>query len=601
MIEGSTILGGIVSMKKKYSVIISYNNEKDDILRTYFYLKKQTINFEEIEIIIVSGIDQEKNRLVLSDIESNSPDSVILVWTEKGLSNDALFNIGIDYCSGEYILFLLAGDALNVKLFSCIDSFLDANSVHPDIISFQKTLAYKDFDLFEDDPFDLEKSAYCVIDSVEKRTELLHNSDLQEEIICYAIRRDFWNGAGIQITDAMFYALLFMAETVLTIPEHGYCKFYKDSDMTDVSGWIAQNMQIQLNTWELLAGIPEIIENYKEVITANFIKKYYLDTLNALVARDIEHMFSVEQFQAMQFVCLKIEPNWIENRYIYGLSRYEIELLKLLYKNFKDGKELHDALYDKQLVSVIITTYNRADKLGRAIDNILKQTYQRFELIIVDDGSTDNTEDVVKSFADERVRYIKNDTNKGVSFARNVGIANSHGNYIVYQDDDDLCRLDKLEKQTDYLKIHENVGMVYHETINHINRLEKKSDENIVMLPSRKMPDVKKHGFIFPALLPWNYVACTSMMIRKECIDDIGWFDEKLFAFEDWDLTLRIAKNYDVGFIMEPLYDYYQSSDGLLFGSDEQHRRKVVHALEIIDKKYEPDRKSYGIKSINRE
>ena len=126
-------------MKKKYSVIISYNNEKDDILRTYFYLKKQTINFEEIEIIIVSGIDQEKNRLVLSDIESNSPDSVILVWTEKGLSNDALFNIGIDYCSGEYILFLLAGDALNVKLFSCIDSFLDANSVHPDIIYFQKT------------------------------------------------------------------------------------------------------------------------------------------------------------------------------------------------------------------------------------------------------------------------------------------------------------------------------------------------------------------------------------------------------------------------------------------------------------------------------
>ncbi len=601
MIEGNTILGGIVSMKKKYSVIISYNNEKDDILRTYFYLKKQTINFEEIEIIIVSGIDQEKNRLVLSDIESNSPDSVILVWTEKGLSNDALFNIGIDYCSGEYILFLLAGDALNVKLFSCIDSFLDANSVHPDIISFQKTLAYKDFDLLEDDPFDLEKSAYCVIDSVEKRTELLHNSDLHEEIICHAIRRDFWNGAGIQITDAMFYALLFMAETVLTIPEHGYCKFYKDSDMTDVSGWIAQNMQIQLNTWEFLAGIPEIIENYKEVITANFIKKYYLDTLNALVARDIGHMFSIEQFQAMQFVCLKIEPNWIENRYIYGLSRYEIELLKLLYKNFKDGKELHDALYDKQLVSVIITTYNRGDKLGRAIENILKQTYQRFELIIVDDGSTDNTEDVVKSFADERVRYIKNDTNKGVSFARNVGIANSHGNYIVYQDDDDLCRLDKLEKQTDYLKKHENVGMVYHETINHINRLEKKSDENIVMLPSRKMPDVKKHGFIFPALLPWNFVACTSMMIRKECIDDIGWFDEKLFAFEDWDLTLRIAKNYDVGFIMEPLYDYYQSSDGLLFGSDEEHRKKVVHALEIIDKKYEQDRKSFGIKSINRE
>jgi len=88
-------------------------------------------------------------------------------------------------------------------------------------------------------------------------------------------------------------------------------------------------------------------------------------------------------------------------------------------------------------VSVIIPTYNRAHTIGRAIKSVLNQTYQDFEIIVVDDGSTDNTEEVVKSFRDKRIRYIQHKKNKGAAAARNTGIKSAKGKYIAFQDSDD--------------------------------------------------------------------------------------------------------------------------------------------------------------------
>src|SRR3989442_437688 len=100
-------------------------------------------------------------------------------------------------------------------------------------------------------------------------------------------------------------------------------------------------------------------------------------------------------------------------------------------------------------VSVIIPTYNRAEFLGLALTSVLNQTFQDFEILIIDDNSQDSTQEVVTNFGDERIKYIRHDVNKRVAAARNTGVANSNGEYIAFLDDDDEWFPDKLQIQLD--------------------------------------------------------------------------------------------------------------------------------------------------------
>ncbi len=113
-------------------------------------------------------------------------------------------------------------------------------------------------------------------------------------------------------------------------------------------------------------------------------------------------------------------------------------------------------------ISVVIPTYNRPELLNNSINSVLSQTYRDFELIVIDDCSSDNTPDVLEGFRDERLRVIRNSSNKGIAAVRNISVSNSQGKYIAFLDDDDEWLPDKLEKQ---LKIMEdgpdNLGCVY--------------------------------------------------------------------------------------------------------------------------------------------
>ncbi len=120
----------------------------------------------------------------------------------------------------------------------------------------------------------------------------------------------------------------------------------------------------------------------------------------------------------------------------------------------------HDSNNPK--VSVILPTYNRAHLIKRAIQSVLDQTYQNFEIIVVDDGSTDNTEEQVRSFNNPKIRYIRYNENKGAAFARNAGIKASRGDYIAFQDSDDEWFPHKLQRQMEAFKnASPEVGVVY--------------------------------------------------------------------------------------------------------------------------------------------
>lgn len=206
----------------------------------------------------------------------------------------------------------------------------------------------------------------------------------------------------------------------------------------------------------------------------------------------------------------------------------------------------------KEKVSVIIPTYNRAHVIKRSIQSVLQQTYKEFELLIIDDGSTDNTQEVVMEIRDDRIRYICCEKNSGAAGARNRGIAEAKYDYIAFQDSDDQWHPDKLEKQMKaMMEAPEDTGLVYCEYhYNGVNGIEDIS-------PSREIPLEQKRGYIFPELLTGNMIGTPVMLVKRECFNKVGEFNEKFPCMEDYELVLRIAREYRIEFVPECLMEVY--------------------------------------------
>ena len=199
-------------------------------------------------------------------------------------------------------------------------------------------------------------------------------------------------------------------------------------------------------------------------------------------------------------------------------------------------------------VSVIIPTYNRANLVGKAIKSVLSQTYQDFEIIVIDDGSTDNTREVIRGFKDKRVKYIKEyKKNRGISVTRNIGIKMARGKYIALLDSDDEFLPERLRKQVQLLQNKSSeVGVVCSWSYN--------IDEKGNYISKRCLP--KKDGYIYEDLLSTNPISLPTVLIRKECFNRVGFFDDLLNAQEDWDMWIRIAKYYRFALIKIPLVKY---------------------------------------------
>jgi glycosyltransferase involved in cell wall biosynthesis len=225
------------------------------------------------------------------------------------------------------------------------------------------------------------------------------------------------------------------------------------------------------------------------------------------------------------------------------------------------------------MVSIILPTYNRAQLIGRAIQSVLDQTYQDFELIIVDDGSKDNTADI-SDFKDKRIRYIRHEKNKGANAARNAGIKMARGEYIGFQDSDDEWLPEKLEKQMRVFKTASaDVGVVY----TGFWRIE---EDRKMYIPS---PEIKqKEGNIHTELLHRNFVTTQAVVIMRECFNKAGLFDEFLPRLQDWELFIRIAKHYSFRCIDEPLLISYFTSKSI---SANQEALISAH-LYILEKHY---------------
>ncbi|MGB0757157.1 MAG: glycosyltransferase family 2 protein [Patescibacteria group bacterium] len=224
-------------------------------------------------------------------------------------------------------------------------------------------------------------------------------------------------------------------------------------------------------------------------------------------------------------------------------------------------------------VSVIIPTYNRPEFIDKAIDSVLQQTYQDFEIIVVDDGVDKRADQVVSSFDDQRVRYIPHKENKGGAAARNTGIKEAQGEYIAFLDDDDTWVSEKLETQIQTLEqLSSEVGFCYCAVT------QIRDEGNITSQVDSGIHDVYEL-----ALTRFKGFLTSGLMIRKSVLDEVGGFDPDLPSHQEPDLIIRMAKKYQGVGINNSLVTQYVKSDHEHIGGSLKRR---IKGREMILEKY---------------
>ena len=227
-------------------------------------------------------------------------------------------------------------------------------------------------------------------------------------------------------------------------------------------------------------------------------------------------------------------------------------------------------------VSVVIPTYNRGWVVNDAVDSVLNQAFQQYELIVVDDGSTDDTKAILREYGD-RIRVIRQ-ANRGVSAARNRGIRAAKAPLIAFLDSDDVWLADKLSVQVAFFDNHPAAAVCQTE--------ETWIRNGVRVNPGKRHR--KRSGMIFEPSLALCLVSPSAVMLRKDLFETIGLFDESLPACEDYDLWLRISITHPIYLIDQPLIVKRGGHDDQLSRSWGLDRYRIASITKLLDREVLP-------------
>ena len=245
------------------------------------------------------------------------------------------------------------------------------------------------------------------------------------------------------------------------------------------------------------------------------------------------------------------------------------------------------------LVTVLIPTFNYAHYLPESVDSVAQQTFRDFEIIVVDDGSVDETAAVVAGLRCPNLRYVRHEQNLGPPAARNSGLAIARGRFVALLDADDAMKPSNLARKVEVLERHQDVALVH-------GPVEPMDERSRPLGRTRADDDGEAQiENLFPEILHGNLIACSSVLARKEAIDEVGGFDPRLRYAEDWDLWVRLAHRFRFAYLPAPLVRYrihvasmqwaaWKGGDDLAAG--ERTLKKVFAELELEREGFSFDR-----------
>lgn len=227
----------------------------------------------------------------------------------------------------------------------------------------------------------------------------------------------------------------------------------------------------------------------------------------------------------------------------------------------------------RPMVSVILPTYNRAYILKRAIDSVLAQTYPNFELIVIDDGSTDNTMELLSHYHDPRLVVLAPGKRGGAAAARNRGIEVAKGDYVAFQDSDDEWFLEKLDRQVTHIESYPDAS------VSVCGSLCVPVEVNAV---GYRGADILRRVGAFMTLMRYgNQFSTPAWLIRRSKLDQVGPFDESFLTWEDWELSMRLDAIGGFVALDEPLYIAYDTR-----GSVKANKNAFAATLEAVMRKH---------------
>ncbi len=236
----------------------------------------------------------------------------------------------------------------------------------------------------------------------------------------------------------------------------------------------------------------------------------------------------------------------------------------------------------KPKVSVCIPAFNRSRYLQLTIDSVLRQRYADFELVVVNDASTDDTSDVVKQFRDARVRYYRNAQNVGMVANWNRCLGYAQGEYVTILHDDDLWLESFLERVVPVIDHHRAVALACSAAV----VIDADGRPKSVHKPWTT-DRIMCGRMAFKELLPANRILCPSVLIRRQCFDELGRFDEAVRYAADWEMWLRLSLFYDIAYVAEPLVQYrveHGSVTDRYSSSFEGYHFRFLDAIDVVER-----------------
>lgn len=259
--------------------------------------------------------------------------------------------------------------------------------------------------------------------------------------------------------------------------------------------------------------------------------------------------------------------------YYFDVKYFKYIIIILLFSYIKII--LNENSTENEKISVIVPTYNRGHSILKSIYSILNQTYKFLEILVIDDGSTDDTRKVIKQIDDKKIRYIRMNKNRGGSFARNIGIKKASGKYISFQDSDDIYHPNKLEKQYKNL-IQNNTDLDFCKVCLFIN------ESKMFFFPNKRQEKNIKKGKVEDELCNGNFISTQSILVKSLFIKKF-LFDTHFPRLQDYDLVLRMIPNLKVSYTDEVLVDLYRRNDSI--GNSNQKLKESLNLL--LNKKYD--------------